>query len=223
MVCTEESHKAGVSFVHARSERPSKEKREYVLDFGLRENFMAKRIKPGDVIEIPTSRGLAYAQYALKKEQWGALIRILAGFFEERPTDLCVVSEAIEFDLIERTFEIPAFIELNRKLRSVVCRRCWCAICEIEVNDGASRKGFGVETSIYTHARPRDIERQVHGSKDKNMTRPDAASIISDLTSGKVDKQIPALEQAVDLINQVIKVAVETLEVGPERFLKHLQ
>ncbi len=41
-----------------------------------------------------------------------------------------VTSHPIDFELIERTFEIPSFIELNRRLRSVVCRRCWCAIAE---------------------------------------------------------------------------------------------
>jgi len=46
---------------------------------------MAKRIKIGDIFEIPTKKGLAYAQYTHKEEQWGSLIRVLPGFHEKRP------------------------------------------------------------------------------------------------------------------------------------------
>ena len=49
---------------------------------------MGRRIKVGDVIEIGT-KGFAYAQFVLKKERWGALIRVLPGFFEKRPSNLC--------------------------------------------------------------------------------------------------------------------------------------
>ncbi len=77
---------------------------------------MAKRIRPGDVIEIPTSRGLSYAQYALKKDQWGALLRILPGFFEQKPRDLCeLVKEKEEFV----TF-FPLQAAVNRKIFAVV-------------------------------------------------------------------------------------------------------
>lgn len=48
---------------------------------------MAKRIKVGDLVEIPTSKGLAYAQFTLKEKQWGALLRILPGFHPERPSN----------------------------------------------------------------------------------------------------------------------------------------
>ena len=42
----------------------------------------------GDVVEIPTKKGLAYAQYTHKNAQWGALIRVLPGFHAARPPDL---------------------------------------------------------------------------------------------------------------------------------------
>jgi hypothetical protein len=45
------------------------------------------RPKIGDVIEIPTSRGLAYAQYTHYVPRWGALLRILPGIFDARPDD----------------------------------------------------------------------------------------------------------------------------------------
>lgn len=39
-----------------------------------------------------------------------------------------LVSKPIDFELIERTFEIPEFIEFNNPHRAVICRRCWCDI-----------------------------------------------------------------------------------------------
>ena len=77
---------------------------------------MGKRVKVGDVIEIPTERGFAYAQYALRKEQWGALLRILPRFFEERPSDLCeLVKQKEKF----ATF-FPLQAAVNRKIFEVV-------------------------------------------------------------------------------------------------------
>lgn len=40
------------------------------------------------------------------------------------------ISTPIPFDLIESYFEIPEFIELNRRERAIICRRCWCDIAE---------------------------------------------------------------------------------------------
>jgi hypothetical protein len=77
---------------------------------------MAKRIRPGDVIEIPTSRGLCYAHYSLKKNQWGALLRILPGFFAQRPKNICaLVKEKEKFV----TF-FPLQAAVNRKIFEVV-------------------------------------------------------------------------------------------------------
>ena len=57
---------------------------------------MSKRVRIGDIIEIPTSRGLAYAQYGHKKEQWGALLRILPGFCAQRPEDFSQIANQEE-------------------------------------------------------------------------------------------------------------------------------
>ena len=77
---------------------------------------MGKRVKVGDVIEIPTERGFAYAQYVLRKEQWGALLRILPRFFEERPPDLCeLVKEKEKFV----TF-FPLQAAVNREIFDVI-------------------------------------------------------------------------------------------------------
>jgi len=50
-----------------------------------------KRAKTGDIIELKTSRGLAYLQYThehIRPPQFGSLIRALEGFYLERPQDL---------------------------------------------------------------------------------------------------------------------------------------
>ncbi len=44
-----------------------------------------KRVKIGDIIEIPTSKGFSYAQYTHQHNRMGGLIRILMGFFKEPP------------------------------------------------------------------------------------------------------------------------------------------
>ena len=49
-----------------------------------------RRPKVGDVIEIETPKGLAYAQYTYKHDRpprYGALLRVLPGLFQRRPTD----------------------------------------------------------------------------------------------------------------------------------------
>ena len=42
----------------------------------------------GDVVEISTPKGFAYAQYTHKHPQYGALLRILPGVYESRPAEL---------------------------------------------------------------------------------------------------------------------------------------
>ncbi len=77
---------------------------------------MGKRVEVGDVIEIRTEKGLAYAQYVLRKEQWGALLRILPGFFSKRPTDLC---ELVKEEKRVVTF-FPLQAAVNRKIFDIV-------------------------------------------------------------------------------------------------------
>lgn len=54
---------------------------------------LKQRIRPriGDVIEIPTPRGLAYANFTHKHEKYGALIRVLPGLHETRPSDFAAL------------------------------------------------------------------------------------------------------------------------------------
>lgn len=57
---------------------------------------MAKKCKIGDVIEVPTSKGLAYAQFYHLNPQYGALLRVLPGLFNQRPADLAGLVECAE-------------------------------------------------------------------------------------------------------------------------------
>jgi len=49
---------------------------------------MARRARVGDVIEIATPKGLAYAQFTHKHDQFGPLIRVLPGIHAARPGNL---------------------------------------------------------------------------------------------------------------------------------------
>ncbi len=46
------------------------------------------KVKIGDIVEVPTALGLAYAQYTHQHPSHGALLRVIEGFFPERPQDL---------------------------------------------------------------------------------------------------------------------------------------
>jgi hypothetical protein len=58
---------------------------------------MAK-LKIGDVIEIKTTKGLAYALYTHKHKQYGALLRVFRQTYASRPSDLPeVVADSVMF------------------------------------------------------------------------------------------------------------------------------
>lgn len=59
-----------------------------------------KRPRPGDVIEIHTPKGLAYAQYTHKTQRYGALLRILPGLYAERPAEFSSLVEQAERFLV---------------------------------------------------------------------------------------------------------------------------
>jgi len=59
---------------------------------------MASTPSIGDVIEIPTSAGRAYAQYTHEHPDYGELLRVLPGLFDEAPDDLpALVAEEEQF------------------------------------------------------------------------------------------------------------------------------
>jgi hypothetical protein len=54
--------------------------------------------KVGDVVEVKTRRGLAYAQFTHKHPRYGALLRVFGTFHRSRPDDLrALVSESPSF------------------------------------------------------------------------------------------------------------------------------
>lgn len=78
--------------------------------------YMAKKIQIGDVIEIPTKKGLAYAQYSHNNDLCGELLRILPGFFDERPKKL---EEVVSQSEIFSTF-FPLRVAIKRNIFEVV-------------------------------------------------------------------------------------------------------
>lgn len=57
---------------------------------------MAKKCKIGDIIEIPTPSGLAYAQFTHLHPRYNALLRVLPGKYESRPVDLSRLAQSEE-------------------------------------------------------------------------------------------------------------------------------
>lgn len=55
------------------------------------------RIKFGDIFEIPTPKGLAYGQYLLRHNKYGALVRMFSKFHEQRPTELAEIMGEVQF------------------------------------------------------------------------------------------------------------------------------
>lgn len=55
-----------------------------------------RRVRIGDVVEIQTAKGLAYAQYTHDVPRYGALIRVLPGFHERRPSSFAALVEQRE-------------------------------------------------------------------------------------------------------------------------------
>jgi hypothetical protein len=79
---------------------------------------LTTRIRPkiGDVIEIPTPSGFAYAQFTHKHPKYGALIRVLQGVFQQRPANfLSLVQQSEQFV----TF-FPLGAACNRQIVRVV-------------------------------------------------------------------------------------------------------
>jgi hypothetical protein len=54
--------------------------------------MFGKKTKPGDVCELRTGKGLAYFQCMRYVPQWGTMIRVLPGFFQERPSTFAALT-----------------------------------------------------------------------------------------------------------------------------------
>jgi hypothetical protein len=57
---------------------------------------LAPVVRIGDVLEVPTPRGLAYVQYTHYQKPLGTLIRVLPGFYQSRPADFVELAKAKE-------------------------------------------------------------------------------------------------------------------------------
>ena len=73
------------------------------------------RLKLGDVIEIPTSAGLAYGHCTNKHEEFGELLRVFAGLYRRRPADLGKVIGDVQFICF-----FPLHSAVKRKIVSII-------------------------------------------------------------------------------------------------------
>jgi hypothetical protein len=71
------------------------------------------KLKIGDIVEIPTALGLAYAQYTHQHPIEGSLLRVIEGFFPERSQDLEKLAAAptkfFAFLLLQGTVRLGLF------------------------------------------------------------------------------------------------------------------
>lgn len=77
------------------------------------------RAQIGDIVEVETSRGLAYVQYTFKHIDppgYGELLRVLPGLFDVRPKDLTALASKQE---LYYTF-YPLGVALKQKLLRIV-------------------------------------------------------------------------------------------------------
>jgi len=80
---------------------------------------MAKKAQIGDILEIPTKKGLAYVQFSHYHEpppHYRAIIRVLPGFFSERPAQFQALADQKE--LYYTLFPVQGAV--NRNIFSIV-------------------------------------------------------------------------------------------------------
>ncbi len=97
----------------------------------------------GDVIEIPTVKGFAYAQITHRKPSYGPLLRVLEGTWQEPPADpRGIVAEPARFH---------AFFPVDAAVRRGVVRR----VGNVPVPDHARRfpllRGGGIRNPDGSH------------------------------------------------------------------------
>lgn len=85
-----------------------------------------KRAKIGDVLEIPTGRGLAYCQYTHRDKEYGDLIQVKEGFYSSRPGSFenVIHSEStiitffpVGYAVKDKVFEIVARMDVPERFQ----------------------------------------------------------------------------------------------------------
>ena len=77
---------------------------------------MAARLKIGDIVEIKTGKGLAYAHYTHKHKQYGALLRVFRKFYGVRPSDFT--------ELVKKQTHVHVLLSARRGGKSGHCLDC---------------------------------------------------------------------------------------------------
>ena len=77
---------------------------------------MSKRVKIGDIVEIDTPKGYAYAQFTHKHPQYGALIQVVKGIYKKKPDN---ISELLSNELQFITF-FPLGAAVNKEIVNIV-------------------------------------------------------------------------------------------------------
>ena len=78
-----------------------------------------KRLKIGDIIEIPTRHGFAYAQFTHKHRMYGALLRVYNTIYQTKQS-LDVIQSAVNSREPDFSTFFPLGAAVNRSIVSVV-------------------------------------------------------------------------------------------------------
>ena len=89
----------------------------------------------GNVVEIPTNKGLSYAQYTHWHPQYGELIRVFDVLFEERPSDFG--------KLVARPVRFSTFFPFGAAIRRHIFHVKDRILTGLRVELSKSLKGFG--------------------------------------------------------------------------------
>jgi len=77
------------------------------------------RLKIGDIVEIPTVKGTSYAQYTHAHKMYGALLRVLPGFFKESPDNWSNLVSSVEKFVVF----FPLKAAVGQKIFSIVANQ----------------------------------------------------------------------------------------------------
>ncbi|WP_088146782.1 hypothetical protein [Achromobacter denitrificans] len=128
---------------------------------------MAKRIKLGDVLQIMTSQGVAYAQVTHKHPEFGYLIRVLSGFYDTQPKDfLEIVNCPVQFSAF---FVVQSAV--NQGLLSVVANVSVPESLQIFPKFRSRNGGPGGSIWLWDGGEAIRLERNLSSDEQKISTR----------------------------------------------------
>ncbi|WP_215398953.1 hypothetical protein [Rheinheimera oceanensis] len=146
---------------------------------------MAKKVKQGDVLQILTSQGIAYAQVTHKHPEFGYLIRVFSGFYGKKPADFSsVVSGPVQFSAF---FVVQSAV--NQGLLSVVANVPVCESLQVFPTFRSRNGGQGGSIWLWNGG---DAVRLGRGLIPEELKYPTEGIISAPLLVERIEKEYRA-------------------------------